>query len=187
MLIFIKMVKKDFMQEIEILEGLEVTIDREMFSVKGPEGENSREFGLGIIKMEKKDNKVVLSCKKGTKREKKIMNTTSAHINNMMEGVKEKFEYILKICHSHFPMTVKIEGAEVTIKNFLGEKIDRKFKLPKGSEVDIKKDMITVNSVDKETAGQAAANFETATKIKNRDKRIFQDGIYIINKSGKEI
>jgi large subunit ribosomal protein L6 len=56
-----------------------------------------------------------------------------------------------------------------------------------GAELEIEKDIITIKSVDKEIAGQATANLEKATQIKKRDKRVFQDGIYIINKAGKEI
>ena len=115
------------------------------------------------------------------------MNTNVAHIENMLKGVKNKFEYQLKVCSSHFPMTVKVENGKIIVKNFLGEKVDREKEIPKEVEVEVKKDLITVKSVDKELAGQAAANFETITKIRNRDIRIFQDGIYIINKAGREI
>ena len=59
--------------------------------------------------------------------------------------------------------------------------------MPEGAELDIGKEIITIKSVNKEIAGQAAANFEAATKIRARDNRIFQDGVYIINKAGKKI
>ncbi len=179
--------KKALSQEIEIPEGVEANVEGNKLIVKGPEGENSREFNIGKINFEKKDNKIILSHKKATKKEKKIINTLASHIANMIKGVQEKFEYKLKICSSHFPMTVKIEGNNATVKNFLGEKIDREIKMPEGAEIKVEKDIITITSINKEIAGQAAANFENITKIKNRDKRVFQDGIYIINKAGREM
>ena len=174
-------------QEIEIPEGVEAEIKRNELVVKGPEGENSREFNLGKINLEKKDKKLIFSCDRTTKKEKKIINTSIAHIKNMIAGVQKKFEYKLKICSSHFPMTLKLEGDNAIIKNFLGEKVDRKVKLPGNIEVKLDKDIITITSVNKEFAGQAAANLEKVTKIRKKDRRIFQDGIYIINKSGKVI
>ena len=180
--IFIKM-----NQEIEIPEGVEAEMKGNELVVKGPEGENSREFNLGKINLEKKEKKLIFSCDRMTKKEKKIINTSTAHIKNMILGVKKKFEYKLKICSSHFPMTVKFEENKAIIKNFLGEKVDRKVELPKKVEVKLDKDIITVTSVNKEIAGQTAANLEKVTKVRNKDRRIFQDGIYIINKSGKLI
>lgn len=56
-----------------------------------------------------------------------------------------------------------------------------------GVEIEVKKDSITLKSINKEAAGQTAANFEKATKIRNRDRRVFQDGLFIINKCGKDI
>lgn len=184
--IFTKM-KENLYSEIIIPEGIEVKLEGSNLTVKGPEGENSRNFKTGRLNFEVKEGKIILSIQKGTKTDKRMMNTLTAHINNMVKGVKEKFEYQVKICYGHFPFTVKQDGNKIIIKNFLGEKIDRHVKIPEGAELDMGKEIITIKSVDKEIAGQAAANFEAATKIKGRDKRIFQDGVYIINKAGKEM
>jgi large subunit ribosomal protein L6 len=79
-------------------------------------------------------------------------------------------------------MTLKVEGSKLAINNFLGEKKPRFAEILPNVNVDIKGQNITVSSPDKEAAGQTAANFEKATKVKNRDRRIFQDGIYIVEK-----
>jgi large subunit ribosomal protein L6 len=179
--------KKEFFSEIEIPEGVEANIEDSTLSVKGPEGENKRTFNTHKLEFAKKDSKIVIGNKKATKVEKKMTNTISAHIKNMIKGVQEKFEYKLKVVFSHFPITAEVQGNKIIIKNFLGEKIPRECSIPEGAEVKIEKDIITVSSIDKETAGQAAANLESVTKIRMRDRRVFQDGIYIINKAGREL
>ena len=179
--------KKEIIQEIEIPEGVEANIEGTKLIVKGEKGENEREFKIGKLNFEKKNNLIIISDKKATKKEKKIINTIASHIKNMFKGVKEGFEYQLKICSSHFPITVDIQENEAIVKNFLGEKIPRKIKIPEGVEVNIQKDLITITSNNKESAGQAAANFERSTKIRNKDRRVFQDGIFITNKAGREM
>lgn len=179
--------KKEIIEEIKIPEGVEVIVDGTLVKIKGPEGEDERKFNIPNLMFEKKDNKIIIGHKTARKTEKKKIYTTIAHIKNMLKGVAKKFEYTLKVVFSHFPITVQVEGNEAKIKNFLGEKIARKCDIPKGAEVEVKKDIIKIKAVDKEVAGQAAANFENATKIRMRDRRIFQDGIYITDKAGRPI
>jgi large subunit ribosomal protein L6 len=186
LLTFTKM-KKELSKEIEIPHGVDVEIEGSKIVVKGKEGEITKSFKIGKLNFKKQDNKIIIGHKKATKKEKKMINTITAHIKNMIKGVQEKYEYELKICFSHFPITVEIKDDEAIIKNFLGEKVPRKVALPRGIEIDMDKTLIKIKSVDKELAGQAAANLETSTKIRGRDRRVFQDGIYLINKSGKKI
>src|SRR4030043_263959 len=178
---------RELTQIIEIPEGIDIEIDGARVIVKNSTGKNEREFDTSKLTLEKKDNKIIIENKKATKKEKRKMNTIAAHIRNMIKGLQEKFEYRLKICFSHFPITVEIKGNEALIKNFLGERTSRKAKIPAGADVKVEKDVIIISSSDKESAGQAAANFEKATKISKRDRRIFQDGIFITSKCGKEM
>ncbi|MFH1638268.1 MAG: 50S ribosomal protein L6 [Candidatus Woesearchaeota archaeon] len=179
--------EKKLKLEIEAPEGIEIKLDGKILTIKGPKGEVSKKFDVASVDISSEGNKVKLSPKKFTKRQKMFINTFEAHINNMLKGTKEGFEYKLKICSSHFPMSVSVEGDNVIIKNFLGEKVNRKALIVKGANVKIQADTITVTSADKETAGQTAANMEQATRITNRDRRIFQDGIWITEKAGKEM
>ena len=179
--------KKELFQEIEIPEGVEAEIRGNTAIIKGKEGESSRSFNIKNLIFEKKGDKIIIGSKKSTKSEKKLMNTAASHLKNMMEGVQKKFEYKLKICFSHFPISVNVEGDTAMIKNFLGEKVGRKVKIPEGVDVKVNKEIITIISSNKESAGQASANFETATKVGMRDRRVFQDGIFIINKAGENI
>jgi large subunit ribosomal protein L6 len=62
--------KQNITREIEIPEGVEVKIDGRMLSVKGSEGELSREFEMEGFKFEVKDKKIIIGYDKATKREK---------------------------------------------------------------------------------------------------------------------
>lgn len=179
--------KKEIFQEIEIPHGVEIEVEGNIIKIKGKHGENIKKFNVRKIKMEKKDGKIRVESKSATKREKRLINTIAAHIKNMINGVENEFEYKMKIVYSHFPITVEIHGNEAVIKNFLGEKVPRKAKIFPKTDVKVEKDFITIHSSNKESAGQTAANFEKATWIRMKDRRVFQDGIFMTNKAGREI
>jgi len=130
-------------------------------------------------------NKVILECKKGNKNEHNLIMTLLAHVENMFHGLQEKFVYKLEAVNVHFPMALKLEGNVLVINNFLGEKVPRKAKILQNVDIDIKGQSITISSSDREAAGQTAANLEKATKVKGRDRRIYQDGIFITEKPAR--
>jgi large subunit ribosomal protein L6 len=100
----------------------------------------------------------------------------------MIKGVTEGFEYGMKIVYSHFPMKTTVKKDGFIIENFLGEAAPRKAKIVGETKVQISGDEVTVKGLNKEEVGQTAANIELATYIKHYDPRVFQDGIYIVNK-----
>jgi large subunit ribosomal protein L6 len=139
------------------------------------------------IDIKQENNKIVIECQKANKNEKKVANTIAAHIKNMVEGVTKGFEYKLQICSTHFPMTVNIEKGFFLIKNFLGESKNRIVKLHGDVDVSVKEDIITVKGINIENVAQCAANIERATRITNKDRRVFEDGIFITSKAGEKV
>jgi len=179
------MVLPKITETIEIPEGVTIELVKKVLKTKGPKGEIERKFSARNVSLSIATNQIILSSEKPTKREKKMINTFKAHIKNMLEGVKGGYIYKLKICSGHFPMTVTVEEDKLIIKNFVGEKVPRKAKILQNVKVEIAGEEITVESANKEAAGQTASNIELATIIRNKDRRIFQDGIYITEKAIK--
>ena len=181
--------KAEINEKIEFPEGFDFGINNSEIYVKSDGKETKKTFNLRGINVEKSGNSLILSVKNGSKRHRKVIMTIIAHLKNMVHGLKEEFVYKLEIVYVHFPATLEInkDKKEFYIKNFLGEKRPRIAKIIPGSEISIERNIITVSSHDKEVAGQMAANLEMATKIKNRDRRKFQDGIFITEKPGRKI
>jgi len=167
---------------IEIPNSIEVEINNFKVKIKGPKGSLERDFYSPLFKkdisIKKNDNKIFISTESKRKKVKAMLGTIESHLNNMFKGVTETFTVKLKIVYMHFPFTVKVSGKEISVNNFLGEKLPRKTKIVGDCKVEIKGDEITVVGINKENVGQTAANLERATWIKARDRRVFQDGIF---------
>ncbi len=172
---------------IEIPNGVTIEVIDKKVLVSGSKGKIERTLLEYNVTITKEENQIVLSAKNATKEEKRAMNTFRAHLKNMIRGVQEGFVYKLKICYSHFPINVSISGDGVIIKNFLGEKTPRKSKILDGVKVEVNGDEVITSGINIEKVSQTAANLETATRITNRDRRVFLDGIYITEKAGVPI
>ncbi len=173
--------------EVPVLEGVTVTYANGVMSATGKAGTVEKVLRNPKITISVADGVVVLTALNATKKEKMFMNTYRAHLRNIMQGAAEGFKYKLRICSGHFPMSAKIAGDVFELKNFLGEAFPRKLKLKSGAKVSIEGEYITVESPNKEIAGQISADLEKLTRITNRDRRIFQDGIYIVMKGDKDL
>ena len=175
--------RKEYSSEIGIPESVKTSFERNLLNIEGPQGTTSRIFAHPRIIISLESNKIMLKTLGNvSKREKKMLNTFEAHIQNMVDGVVKSYNYKLKICSGHFPMTVSIDKDHLLIKNFLGEKIPRKAKIIKNVKVTVNGDIINVSSVDKELAGKMSSIIEQSTRITNKDRRRFMDGIWMIEK-----
>jgi large subunit ribosomal protein L6 len=169
-------------ETIEIPNGVSVEVNGLQVRVKGPKGEIVKDFshakGVGI---RVEENKVIVEAFMADRKLKALVGTIAAHIRNMITGVTKGYRYKLKVIYSHFPVTVVVDEKNkiIRIKNFLGEKADRIAKIYGNVKVKVQGTDIIVEGIDIEEVGLTAASLERATKIRDLDRRIFMDGIYI--------
>jgi large subunit ribosomal protein L6 len=178
---------KGMSESVQIPQALSAEVANHEITIKAGNKMAKRKV-IGVM-AEKKDSNIVITSKKSSKNERKLVMSYVAHLKNMIRGLEEGFTYKLKVCAVHFPMTVTVDknANVVLIKNFLGEKKERRAKILPGVEVQVKGEEITVTSHEVENAGQTAANIEKATLVKNRDRRVFQDGIFLTERRGEKI
>jgi large subunit ribosomal protein L6 len=179
----IKMPKAIHVEErISIPEGVRVHVENLKIRVEGPKGTVEKDFSHARgVYISLRDNEVIVEAYLANRRVKALVGTIASHIENMIIGVTRGFRYKLKIVYSHFPVTVVVdkERGVVRIKNFLGEKADRIAKIYGNVDIRVEGDDVIVEGVNIEEVGLTAASIEKATRVRERDRRVFVDGIYI--------
>lgn len=170
-------------RRIEIPPEVDATLDGGLLTVTGPRGTLSHDLRFRQIDIAIEDDGVVISAESDKKRFLAMTGTLAAYARNMIQGVVEGYEYRMIVVYSHFPIQLKLQGNNLMINNFLGEKRPRTAKILEGVDVKIGNDELVLTGIDKEKVGTTAANIEHATRIAKRDPRVFQDGIYITEKA----
>lgn len=170
-------------EEIKIPSGVTITKNGTILEVKGPKGALQKDFPNPSLQITIHDGHADITCT-GTahKEEKALMGTYKAHLRNMFKGVTVGYQVTMKTVYSHFPIKTSVEGDQFIIQNFLGERFPRKAHILPGVKVETKGDNVTLTGIDKDSIGQTAANIERATKVKDRDIRVFQDGVYTVQR-----
>ena len=188
------MVKVAFFDEtLEIPEGVTVKIEgNNQITVKGPEGGPiTKDFSHARgIKIELQNNKLRFTANFPRNPTLSLAKTIINIINNLIIGVQTNYKYVSKVCYSHFPCTPRVDDKNkiLYIDNFLGERAPRKALYPNNVKIEVKGDDVYFIGPDKEALGQAVANIKKACRIRKKDPRVFQDGVYLYKKQiGDEI
>ena len=58
----------------------------------------------------------------GNKKQLACVRTIASHIRNLVTGVTRGFRYKMRLVYAHFPINININGKNVEIRNFLGQK-----------------------------------------------------------------
>lgn len=178
--------RKSYEVSVKILDGIDCKLLGNVLQCSKGNSTLSKIFALNKASMSLEGGMIKITSSKANKKDIANVNSYVAHLNNMFRGLNERYVYEMEVSNVHFPMTVKVDKNNLIISNFLGEKVPRKAKIIPGVEVKIEGTKIIVSSADIEKAGQTAANIEKASTVTKKDRRVFQDGIFITKKPGVE-
>ncbi|MFC6975787.1 50S ribosomal protein L6 [Halomicroarcula sp. GCM10025709] len=170
---------------LEIPEDVTAEMDHLDLTVEGPNGSVTRRLWYPDIDVSVDGDEVVIASEEADAKTNSTVGTFESHIENMFHGVTEGWEYEMEVFYSHFPMQVDVEGDEVVIENFLGEKAARRTTVHGDTEVQIDGEELTLSGPDIEAVGQTAADIEQLTRVNDKDVRVFQDGVYITQKPNR--
>ena len=189
--------------ELEIPDDVTVEIDRFDVTITGAEGNVTRRLwypdvtvSTGEIEVTRADEEsddpnatytetvdgVVIESDTEKAKQTATIGTFASHVRNAFYGVTDGWEYGMEVFYSHFPMQVNVDGEEVVIQNFLGERAPRRTPIRGDTDVSVSGEEVTLRGPNKEDVGQTAADIEQLTRVTDKDTRVFQDGVYITDK-----
>ncbi|MGP4109079.1 50S ribosomal protein L6 [Virgibacillus sp. L01] len=170
------------LKPVEIPEGVEVNINGNTATVKGPKGELTRDFHQDM-KVVIEDNVLTVGRPSDHKEYRALHGTTRSLIGNMIEGVHKGFEKKLEITGVGY-RALK-QGDKVVINAGYSHPVE--LDPIDGIEIDVPKNtQIIVKGISKELVGEVAANIRAIRPPEPyKGKGIRYEGEYVRQKEGK--
>lgn len=147
-------------QLIKIPSGVDVAVKDNVVTVKGPKGELKRVVSK-LVTLNVQDNTVTVDVQnKEDKKERSLWGTFAAHVKNMIKGVTVGFKKQLEI--NGVGYRVALQGADLKLEVGFSNPVI--FKMPKEVKATVEKNLITLESIDKEMLGRVAAEVRNVRK-----------------------
>lgn len=168
---------------LQIPTGVTVSVDNNNVVVKGPKGELTTTIP-SEIKVEEKENTLVITRTNDLIPTKAIHGTVNSNIKNMLEGVSKGFEKGLEIIGVGYRFNLK---GNVLVIN-AGYSDPKEVQIPAGIKVEAKSNTeILVSGIDKTLVGEFAATVRKVRKPEPyKGKGIRYVGEHVNRKEGKK-
>ena len=166
---------------IEIHQGVTITVDSDVITVKGAKGELTVPH-LSDVTVKAEDGTATVTRKDDERIAKAQHGLQRSLLANAVEGVTKGFEKKLEVNGVGF--RVAMSGADLEMQ--LGFSHPVKYKAPEGVQISTNKMEITVTGIDKQKVGQAAAEIRSLKKPEPyKGKGIKYADEQILRKAGK--
>lgn len=167
---------------IEIPQGVTVTMNLPLITVKGPKGELALTVHRDVT-AELQGAELLIGLRKGSAAKSALWGLMRALINNLVVGVSKGFETVLEFEGIGFRAIV--EGTTLVMQ--LGFSHPVRFESPKGITIAVLKNTITISGIDKALVGETAARIRQLKKPEPyKGKGIRYRGEIIRRKAGKK-
>lgn len=173
---------------VSLPAGVEVTVNGNSISVKGPKGTLARDYS-SLVKISQEGNSVAVKPamdvkpSQVTKEVRAMWGLTRQLVNNMVEGVSKGFSKSLVITGSGYRASISGNMLQMS----LGYSHDIMMAIPKELEVKCDKNIISVSGNDKELVGLMAAKIRSKRPTEPyKGKGIEYEGVVIIKKASKK-
>jgi large subunit ribosomal protein L6 len=171
------------MAQVEAPASVKLSKEGNTLVAKGKLGTVKKDFTKLPATITVEGNKVTIKPYGKRKRDLAVTNTARSIIQSMIKGVEKGYTYKLKVIFAHFPISVKIKGKEIHVENFFGERSPRVAQIVGDTtKVNVAGEDVLIQGPSLEDVSQTAANVELATRIKDKDQRVFLDGLYVYSR-----
>ncbi len=145
---------------VDIPDGVQVTIENNRVTAKGPKGELQVDIRPEII-LKKEDTSIKVEIPADTKQNRALHGLSRTLVYNVVEGVSKGFEKKLQIEGVGFRAEMK--GEKILLN--IGYSHPILIVPPEGVTISVEKDtLVTVSGIDKELVGQLAAKIRACRK-----------------------
>lgn len=167
---------------IEIPQGVEITIDGQTLTAKGPLGSESvtvREE----VSLTKEDNKVIVARRDEERKTRALHGLSRTLVANAINGVKTGFEKKLELQGVGY--RAAMQGTTLNMQ--LGYSHPINIEPPKGITITVENNTsITVKGTNKQTVGDIAAEIRSKRPPEvYKGKGVRYEGEYVRRKAGK--
>lgn len=169
--------------DMKIPNGVKVAAEAGMLKVSGKLGSTSKVINVKLMDIKVAGDTVTITPVKPKKLAKKAAlaaQAFSTELKSAMDGVQNGIERKMQGVSAHFPMTIEAKGSVFSIKNIFGERFPRTTTIVGDTKIEVKGQEIKVKGVDPYDVGQTIANIRKLCKSKDKDTRVFQDGLYLV-------
>lgn len=169
-------------QPIEISEGVEVELNGNTITVKGKNGELTRDLNP-LLDVVIEDNEITVNRRNDSKQSRMLHGTTRSVISNMVEGVSGGFSKKLQIVGVGY--RAQLQGSKLVLSLGLSHPVE--FETPEGLELEVPTNTeIIIKGADKEAVGALAANIRAVRSPEPyKGKGVRYEGEFVRRKEGK--